>query len=86
MHDLSAEELEIKSDAKFKLDDALKDEEKFWSQCFRQMWIKDGDKCSKFFHKIMNSHGANNSINNLVMDGRLCKDQKEIEAQVLKYY
>jgi hypothetical protein len=33
-----------------------------WRQKSTVLWLKEGDKCTKFFHRVANSNRRNNSI------------------------
>ncbi|KAG6649202.1 hypothetical protein CIPAW_07G196000 [Carya illinoinensis] len=54
--DLSEEALARKSAVVTYLEKVLLMDEILWRQKFRAFWIKEGDKCMKFFHKVANSH------------------------------
>lgn len=45
-----------------KLDELLSHEEVFWRQHLRVLWLKDGDRNSKFFHQSANARKAKNRI------------------------
>ena len=53
-------------------------EEICWRQKSRVLCIREGDKNTKFFHRIANSHRRFNSIDRLMVDGELSSDLKAI--------
>ena len=50
------------------------------------LYLKEGDNNTKFFHQMGNSHGRNNAITNLKVDGVLTSDQKSIEDCIIQFY
>ena len=44
-------------------------EEISWRQKFRALWLKEGDKNTKFFHRLANSNRRYNSISSLSING-----------------
>lgn len=75
-----------KVEAKLKIDEAMRDAETFWSQRSRLLWLKEGDRCTKLFHKVMNNSPANYSLGRLIIDGMSCDDPDIIKSHVLSYY
>ena len=57
-----------------------------WRQKSRALWIQEGDRNTKFFHKIANSHKRFNTINNLLVDGGLSSDPNSISACISQFY
>ena len=53
---LYSEELVKKGEVARELEDVLLMKEVSWRQKSRILWLKEGDKCSKFFHSMANSH------------------------------
>ena len=49
-----------------------------WKQKFRVLCIREGDRNTKFFHHIANSHRRFNSIDRLMVDGELSLDPEDI--------
>jgi len=49
------------------------------------MWLKEGDKCTKFFHSIANSNRRYNSMDSLLI-GDIPSNQTEIGEHVVKFY
>ena len=50
-------------------------EEISWRQKSRALCIREGDRNTKFFHRIANSHKRVNSIDRLMVDGVLSSDR-----------
>jgi hypothetical protein len=48
--------------------------------------VKEGDKCSKFFHQVANSNRRNNSIELLLVYGSVSSDQIEIRDHIVHFY
>jgi len=61
-------------------------EEVSWRQKSRVLWLKEGDKCTKFFHSIANSNKRYNSIDSLLIDGRSSSNQAKINVHIVKFY
>lgn len=61
-------------------------EETFWRQHLRIRWLKDGDKNTKFFHKMALSHNISNSLDGLFIEGEWCQDQRKVREEVEVYY
>jgi hypothetical protein len=50
-------------------------EEVNWRQKSRVLWLKEGDKCTKFFHRIANLNRRSNAIESLLVNGSISSDQ-----------
>ncbi|XP_035547453.1 uncharacterized protein LOC118348953 [Juglans regia] len=61
-------------------------EEISWRQKSRILWLKEGDKCMKFFYRMANSHRRNNDIDTLMVDGVASSDQRVFENHIEHYY
>ena len=49
-------------------------------------WLKEGDKNTKFFHKMANAHKRYNNIDELVIQGELTQDPAKIEGEIVDFY
>ena len=61
-------------------------EEVSWRQKSRMLCIKEGDKNTKFFHKVANSRRRYNQISMLEVDGVIYEDESEMADQVVQFY
>ena len=61
-------------------------EEISWRQKSRVLHVREGDRTTKFFHRIANSHRRINSIDRLMVDGVLSSDPAAIENCISQFY
>jgi hypothetical protein len=83
---LGSEELAMKAEVSRELDSCLLMEEVSWRQKSRILWLKEGDKCTKYFHSMANSRRRYNSIDSLMINGILSTNQVEISEHIVKFY
>lgn len=85
--DQSKETIQAIHQIESELDDLLKKEEIMWLQRSRTLWLKEGDRNTKFFHNKANQRQKKNSINKLLSaDGRWVTKKEELMALVREYY
>jgi hypothetical protein len=49
-------------------------------------WLKEGDKCTKFFNQVASANRRNNSIESLMVNGSPTSDPASIGEHVVNYY
>ena len=49
-------------------------------------WLKEGDKCTKFFHQVANANRRNNSIESLIANGLPTSDPTIISDHIVGFY
>ena len=54
-------------------------EEASWRQKSRELWLKEGDRNSGFFHRLANAHRRRNFLRNISINGRRCKEEAELK-------
>lgn len=80
------EEISRKNEVSSELERIILQEEISWRQKYQALWLKEGDRSTKFFHRVANSYRRSNSIEMLHIDGALCSKATEIYDYVLDYY
>jgi len=60
------------------LENSILQEEICWRQKSMVLWLKEGDKCTKFFHRLVNSDSMFNSIESLSVNGPVSSGQQVI--------
>jgi hypothetical protein len=68
------------------LEASLLQEEISWRHKSRVRWLKEGDKCTKFFHQVASANRRNNSIESLMVNGLSTSDPACIGEHVVSYY
>nr|XP_016504796.1 PREDICTED: uncharacterized protein LOC107822744 [Nicotiana tabacum] len=71
---------------KLNIQQMAKVEDISWRQKSRCMWLKEGDRNTKFFQKMKNSYRRNNSIDKLLIGEEISEDKDGIEAKILRFY
>ncbi|XP_075079926.1 uncharacterized protein LOC142165225 [Nicotiana tabacum] len=76
-------ELDIIQEA---FEEVAKNEEIAWRQRSRALWLKEGDKNTKFFQRTANAHNRYNNIDQLVANGVTLEDPLAIKEEVVRFY
>ncbi|KAM2827406.1 hypothetical protein COP1_036952 [Malus domestica] len=69
------------------LDVLLGQEETYWHQQSRSLWLSQGDRNTRFFHKRAKNRKSKNLIKGLYgSNGNWISDEKGIESSILNYF
>lgn len=68
------------------LDSLLHYEEIYWKQKAKYKWLKEGDRNTKFFHKIASGRKRKNLITKLMIDGNETIDFETIANATTNFY
>lgn len=61
-------------------------EEVSFRQRSRCLWLKDGDRNTKFFHQVANAHRQMNLISRMRVNGRELVNEEEIKGGIVDFY
>ncbi|RVW50576.1 Transposon TX1 uncharacterized 149 kDa protein [Vitis vinifera] len=79
---LSLEETELKKEAKESYKKWVMLEESHWRQLSREVWLKEGDKNTGFFHRMANAHRNNNTVDRVKIDGVWLEEDQEVREGI----
>jgi hypothetical protein len=80
------EERTSKDELSLELERLLLCEEISWRQKSRAPWLREGDKNTKFFHRVANSKKRNNAIVSLIINGSLSLEATNIKSHIVQFY
>ncbi|RVW65596.1 putative ribonuclease H protein [Vitis vinifera] len=79
-------ELEARKEAKEDFKKWVLMEEISWRQKSRQTWLKEGDKNTRFFHKMANSNRRKNCLKKIKVNGNWLSEEQEIQRGVVRAF
>ncbi|RVW87760.1 Transposon TX1 uncharacterized 149 kDa protein [Vitis vinifera] len=83
---LNEQELEARKEAKEEFKKWAIMEEISWRQKSRQIWLKERDKNTGFFHKMANSNSRRNCLKKIKVRGVWLSDEQDIQRGVVRAY
>ena len=82
LHEIAKEINEVRRE----INEMLVREEVMWKQRSRALWLKCGDRNTKFFHATASQRRRTNMIEGLDDDGAWMDSQENIERVILDYF
>ena len=79
---LTVEETELKKEAKENYRKWVLMEETHWRQLSREIWLKEGDRNTGFFHRMVSAHCRNNSLERIRINGEWLLEEQEIREGI----
>ena len=58
-------------------------EEISWRQKSRELWLKDGDKNTGYFHKMANAHRRSNCLRKISINGKMIEKEADIRVGLI---
>lgn len=72
---------------KEELNEILKREEIHWRQKSREIWLKEGDKNTKFFHRTTTTNRCKKRITEIrKINGRMTQNTKEVNKEAIDFF
>ena len=68
------------------INETLQREEVMWNQRSRALWLKCGDRNTKFFHAAASQRRKKNRIDGITEEGVRYERQEDIERVILGYF
>ena len=57
-----------------------------WRQKSREIWLKEGDRNTRFFHQMTNAHRRRNQLTKVKVNGRWLTKESEIKKEVSRAF
>ena len=83
---LSERETKLKNEAKETFKKWVLLEETHWRQLSRELWLKEGDKNTWFFHQMANAHWRNNSLDRIKINGVELAEEQEVREGIVNAF
>nr|CAN61071.1 hypothetical protein VITISV_006592 [Vitis vinifera] len=79
-------ETELKMEAKETFKKWVLLEETHWRQLSRELWLKEEDKNTGFFHRMANAHWRNNSLDRIKINGVELAEEQEVREGIVNAF
>ncbi|KAJ9707979.1 hypothetical protein PVL29_000172 [Vitis rotundifolia] len=83
---LTVEESDLKKEAKEAFNKWVLMEEVHWRQHSRELWLKEGDRNTGFFHRMANAHRRNNSLDSIKINGVWLTEDQEVREGIVSAF
>lgn len=83
---LTTEELAVREGLRQEYGQVAHMEEISYRQRSRCLWLKDGDRNTKYFHHMANAHRRVNQVGKLWVNGVLLSSEEEVREGIVGFY
>ena len=83
---LSERETELKKEAKETYQKWVLLEELHWRQLSRELWLKEGDRNTGYFHRMANAHRRNNTLDRIKINGVWLSEEQEVKEGIVNAF
>nr|XP_016450704.1 PREDICTED: uncharacterized protein LOC107775483 [Nicotiana tabacum] len=86
LRSLNEEETHKKTSLMLEFEENARKEEIAWRQRSRVLWLKEGDRNTKFFHRTANAHKRYNNIDKLQVNRETVENLEDITREIISFY
>ena len=61
-------------------------EETHWRQLLREIWLKEGDRNTGYFHRMANAHRRVNFLDKIKINGVRLSEEQEVREGIVNAY
>ena len=79
---LIEEEISIKKEAKEGYAKWVNLEEIHWRQLLRELWLREGDRNTRYFHRMTTAHRRRNSLDRIKINGVWLSEEQEVRTGI----
>ena len=79
---LTEEEISIKKEAKEGYAKWVNLEEIHWRQLLRELWLREGDRNTGYFHRMATAHRRRNSLDRIKINGVWLSEEQEVRTGI----
>ncbi|KAJ9693798.1 hypothetical protein PVL29_009659 [Vitis rotundifolia] len=83
---LTVEEADLKKEAKDSFKKWVLLEEAHWRQHSREIWLREGDRNTGFFHRMASAHRRNNTMGRIKVNGEWLIEEQEVREGVVNSF
>ncbi|RVW81743.1 Transposon TX1 uncharacterized 149 kDa protein [Vitis vinifera] len=83
---LTVEEAELKKEAKDSFKKWVLLEEAHWRQHSREIWLREGNRNTGFFHRMASAHRRNNALDKIKVNGEWLVEEQEVKEEVVNSF
>ncbi|RVW34357.1 Transposon TX1 uncharacterized 149 kDa protein [Vitis vinifera] len=83
---LTVAETELKKEAKESYKKWVLLEEVHWRQLSREIWLREGDRNTGFFHRMASAHRRNNALDRVKVNGEWLSEEQEVRERIVNTF
>ena len=80
------EETDLKKETKESYKKWVLLEEVHWRQLSREIWLREGDKNTGFFHRMASAHRRNNALDRVKINGEWLSEEQEVREGIVNTF